>query len=47
STNPTYNCENLQFLFDSGFLNPFPKEHCNDGEILWDCFNQSIKANGK
>ncbi|CAJ0836160.1 11_t:CDS:2, partial [Entrophospora sp. SA101] len=47
STNPTYDCENLQFLFDSGFLNPFPKEHCNDGEILWDCFNQSIKANGK
>ncbi|CAJ0826792.1 12008_t:CDS:2 [Entrophospora sp. SA101] len=30
STNPTYDCENLQFLFDSGFLNPFPKEHCND-----------------
>ncbi|CAJ0746176.1 15865_t:CDS:2 [Entrophospora sp. SA101] len=29
------------------FLNPFPKEHCNDGEILWNCFNQSIKANGK
>jgi hypothetical protein len=27
-------------------LNPIPKEYSNDSEIFWDCFDQSIKANG-
>ena len=27
-------------------MNPIPKEYSNDGDVFWDCFNQSIKANG-
>lgn len=50
STDPTHDRENLQSLYESGFLNTVPKQSCdddNDGEIFWNCFNQSIKANGK
>jgi hypothetical protein len=42
----------LNFLYESGFLSSFPKQHrpkqdTNDGEIFWDCFNQSLQANKK
>ncbi|CAJ0842206.1 21312_t:CDS:2 [Entrophospora sp. SA101] len=32
-----------------GFLSPhpLPKQDANDGEVLWDCFHQSLQANKK
>ncbi|CAJ0846464.1 10415_t:CDS:2 [Entrophospora sp. SA101] len=45
--NPEADCNNLQFLYDSAFLKPIPKQYCSDGDVFWDSFQQSLQANAK
>ncbi|CAJ0634852.1 4206_t:CDS:2, partial [Entrophospora sp. SA101] len=47
SSNPEADCNNLQFLYDSAFLKPIPKQYCSDGDVFWDSFQQSLQANAK
>ena len=47
SSNPESDYKNLQFLYESGFLKPNPKQYCSDGDIFWDSFQQSLQANEK
>ncbi|PKK56452.1 hypothetical protein RhiirC2_721853 [Rhizophagus irregularis] len=47
SGDPSCDRENLHFLYISGFLHPFPRQYCGDGDIFWNCFHQALKANKK
>ncbi|RGB33245.1 hypothetical protein C1646_761906 [Rhizophagus diaphanus] len=47
SGDPSCNCENLHFLYISGFLHPFSGQYCGDGDIFWNYFHQALEANKK